>query len=554
MARTVTGVDIGSRTAVALKGHIKGNSFAVTDFAVGESTAAGSTGWAALAAALDFKPGAARVGLTGPELNIRYTRVPRVPDWQLRKLMRFEVEEVGGSSGSEVASDFNVLPELPEIDGEDVVVLAMAKESMLETHIAGMASAGGSLGAATPNAIALYNAWLRFGVLLDDTVLVANMGHKNIDVILARGHDLVFARSLGGGSKLFDEAIAARLSISLGKAEHVKRTVVDLAPGAHFADGTAEKASRACLGPAGQLLGLLSSTVMFSKSQVKLTNLSLDRVMICGGGAALEGFERYLARGLNVPVERFDPFGVVDVSGLSPEKAALLEDHALESVVALGLATSASDPAAYAIEIVPAAIERRRAFVGGTLFLAAAGVAAVGYLGWYAMGFRAELKDLETRTAQAQNKFRTANRAHTQAATFVEENEALSARAVELFTAAGAGAQLESFVGALAGSTPKDFWVTRMVSEYASDEDLGVPRSTLRPILRVEGKTREGVDRTNERFDAMVAAVSASLPGAALKDSLSPGAERFVIELTDLAPGREGRPAPVPDETDGSNL
>jgi type IV pilus assembly protein PilM len=547
MAKTATGIDIGSRTAVALRGSIKGNSFAVTDFAVGASRASGEAGWAALASTLDFKPGTARVGLTGPELNVRYTRVPRVPDWQLRKLMRFEVEEVGGTSGSEVASDFNVLPELPEIEGEDVVVLAMAKESMLDEHLAGLAETGGKFEAATPNAIALYNAWLRFGVLLDDTVLVANIGHENIDVIIARGHDLVFARSLGGGSKLFDEALAARFSVPLAKAEELKLELVDLDPAAQHKDGQFEKASRACMGPAGQLVGLLSSTVMFSKSQVKLANLSLDRVMICGGGAALAGFDRYLARGLNVPVERFDPFGVVDISALSPEKAALLEDHALESVVALGLATSSSDPDAYSIEIVPAAIEKKRAFVGGTLFLVAAGLVAVAYLGWYASGFRSQLGKLESRTTLAANKYRTANRAHKAAAGYVEENMRLAERGLELFLTAGAGAQLESVVGVLPEATPKDFWIKRLVSEEASDEELGIDRGDLRAILRLEGQTREGVARTNERFDLMVETLAAALPTAAMKDSLTPGGERFVIELTDLAPGHEGR-APETDE------
>jgi len=552
MAKTCTGVDIGSRTAIALKGSIKGNSFAVTGFAVGATRTGGAQGWAALAEALDFKPGAARVGLTGPELNVRYTRVPRVPDWQLRKLMRFEVEEVGGTSGSEVASDFNVLPELPEIEGEDVVLLAMAKESMLEEHMHGLEAAGGKFEAATPNAIALYNAWLRFGVILDDTVLVANIGHENIDVIIARGHDLVFARSLGGGSKLFDEALAGRFSVPLGKAEKLKMEMVDLTPGAHHKDAQFEKASRACMGPAGQLVGLLASTVMFSKSQVKLANLSLDRVMICGGGAALEGLDRYLSNGMNVPVERFDPFGVVDISGLAPEAAALLEDHALESVVALGLATSASDPAAYSIEIIPEAVEKKRAFVGGTLFLVAATLVAVAYLAWYAVGFNTQLDTLEKRTTVAANKYRTANRAHTKAAAFVEENEKLAARGIELFATAGAGAQFEHIVGALQSATPKDFWVTRLVAETASDDDLGVARSDMRPIVRIEGQTREGVERTNERFDEMVMALQDALPTAMLKDSLSPGGEHFVIEMTDLAPGHEG-PA-LPEETPETEL
>ena len=57
--------------------------------------------------------GTVRVGVNGRDLNVRYTRVPRLPDWQLRRLMRFETDEIGGQSESEVASDFNVLPEMP---------------------------------------------------------------------------------------------------------------------------------------------------------------------------------------------------------------------------------------------------------------------------------------------------------------------------------------------------------------------------------------------------------------------------------------------------------
>src|SRR5882672_8564148 len=130
MARTVTGIDIGSRTNKFLRGYYKGNTFHVSDFAVvphGEGSIADA--WSSGAA--PFKLGDSRIGLTGRDVNIRYVRAPRVPDWQLRKLMRFEVDEVGGQSGSEVASDFNVLPALPEIEGEDVVLLALARESLL---------------------------------------------------------------------------------------------------------------------------------------------------------------------------------------------------------------------------------------------------------------------------------------------------------------------------------------------------------------------------------------------------------------------------------------
>src|SRR5436190_23530695 len=137
MARTVTGVDMGLRTAKFLRGSYKGNTFHVTDFEVVPLQSREITdGWNA--AKPGFKLGNARVGLTGRDVNIRYTRVPRVPDWQLKNLMRFEVEEIGDQSGAGVASDFNLLPQLPEIEGEDVVLLAMARETLLEQHLEGL--------------------------------------------------------------------------------------------------------------------------------------------------------------------------------------------------------------------------------------------------------------------------------------------------------------------------------------------------------------------------------------------------------------------------------
>ena len=39
MARNVTGVDVGSRTAIALSGRVKGNSFALSSFWAGSHVA-----------------------------------------------------------------------------------------------------------------------------------------------------------------------------------------------------------------------------------------------------------------------------------------------------------------------------------------------------------------------------------------------------------------------------------------------------------------------------------------------------------------------------------
>ena len=67
MARVVTGVDIGLRTAKFLRGRWKGNTLEVLDFAATPVRSDEiAQGWAA--AEPGFKPLNARVGLTGRDL------------------------------------------------------------------------------------------------------------------------------------------------------------------------------------------------------------------------------------------------------------------------------------------------------------------------------------------------------------------------------------------------------------------------------------------------------------------------------------------------------
>ena len=109
MAKTATGIDVGTATAKMIRGEVKGTSFVVSDFFVAENPSGTlADGWQALGAG--FKPGEARVGVTGRDVNMRYTRVPRIPDWQLRKLMRFETEEVSGQSEAESQTKKTPIP------------------------------------------------------------------------------------------------------------------------------------------------------------------------------------------------------------------------------------------------------------------------------------------------------------------------------------------------------------------------------------------------------------------------------------------------------------
>ena len=551
MARTVTGVDVGLRTAKFLRGQWKGNTLKLTGFAATPVASKEiAEGWSA--AEPGFKPVNARVGLTGRDVSIRYTRAPRVPDWQLKNLMRFEVEEIGEQAGAGVASDFNLLPPLPEIEGEDVVLLAMARESLLDGHVAGLAKLGGTLDAFSPNAVALYNAWLRFGVVGDETVLLANIGHENVDIAIARGPDLLFARNLTGGSKLFEDALAQRLGVAPEKAAEIKerQVTLDLSE-RRFSDPNQEKASRAALGAAGQILSLLQSAVLFCKSQVKVTGLKLDRVLLCGGGAALAGLPKYLASGLSVPVELFDPWRVVDTSALSPAELTELEAHKLECVVVLGLAAMASDPEAWSIEILPAKLKRRREFLEGPVWLAVAGLLALGYLGFDAVRTRNRLADARTRARAVEQRPQEGEPGPPQ-----DGGARGGERAAPEDGAAPLRGEGDGRAARADDRAAREVAAGRAVDHAALDgparrPELRIPKGSERPAVSIAGRAREGTTALSTLRGAFIESLTKGLPpGTALRDRPSPTGARFTIDLTMFAPPEAPPPEAPPAEGD----
>jgi type IV pilus assembly protein PilM len=547
MARNMTAVDVGAGSAIAVHGRFEKGSFRMAGFAAAASPAGGGLAEAYEALDLPFKASTARVAISGKDLNVRYTRVPQVPDWQLRRLMRFEVAEVGDTSGAEVASDFNLLPTPPEADGEDIVLLAMARTSLLEAHEEGLGSLGLGLECFTPAAIGLYNAYLRHGVVQDDTVLLANLGQDCVDVVILRGPDLVFARNLSGGGRLFQEAVASQLGVQPAQAARLVRDFADLRPGTSHETPNHERVSRASSAAAGQLVSLLQSAVLFCKTQVKLPSLKLDRVLLTGGTARMSGLTQVLGAGLGVPVERFDPWAVVDTSALSPEEVDALEAHRDEAVVALGLATMATDPEAYGLEIVPPALAARRDLYGRKLWLVAAAVVAVAYLGFFALTSSSRAAELQKQERVVRSQVAGKQRVDQKARELLEENERLVEEAQELQRLVGTGEQLARTVEALGQHLPSDFWLTRLEGRWGVDAELGVGDNTPRPLVLLKGSLRQGAQAPIGQYQTLVESLQAELPGARTNAAFD--RDRFSIDLTTFGDPAEAPEAPDTEES-----
>jgi hypothetical protein len=271
--------------------------------------------------------------------------------------------------------------------------------------------------------------------------------------------------------------------------------------------------------------------VLFCKSQIKLSGLKVDRVFLCGGGAALKGLPEYLRSGMNVPVELFDPFQVVDASALDAESADELDEFKLEAVVALGLATMASDSEAYSVEILPERIVKRRRFFGRTAWLGAAALLALLYLGYDAWKTRAELAEVRVLAQRVNRNLKSATATHKRTSELLEENEKLSELAYLLQGVAGAGEMSARALETLDRTLPGDFWITQLETNWSLEPELGVERGGERPITRLRGKSRQGTEALHTQFQQYVDSLQAD-PRLSLKPTLSPDGTEFRVDFT----------------------
>ncbi|MEM7264244.1 MAG: pilus assembly protein PilM, partial [Planctomycetota bacterium] len=178
-------------------------------------------------------------------------------------------------------------------------------------------------------------------------------------------------RTVSFGGEQIDASIASALDLSDEKARQVKEKI---------GSGTLPEEIESSIGPAlrsafGQLNSMLGSSITFCKAQTKIPELEVDRVLLCGGTAALPGLDDYLEKGLSVPVELFAP----SVDGQLPGDAQTWN-------VVIGLAASRLDPK-LSLDLLSAPAKAKREFRQRTVFLyASAAVLVLALLVKFAAG------------------------------------------------------------------------------------------------------------------------------------------------------------------------
>lgn len=469
------------------------------------------------------KLGAVEIGLTGSDLMMRYLPVPPVEDWRLERLMDFEIREVEGRSGSSLASSYNLLPVPKGLDDEDTMLLSLVREDLLEST---MDDLGGlSVKAFTPNAIALYNAYLVFGDHDPSTTLIASVGNGTLDLALVSGTDLYFARSVTTSLEKRDHTLAERLNIDDGRARGLIHKHLDLrlALGERL-ESDAERVTRPLMPLYESLPTLLGGVVTLCKAQARLGELNLDRVLLTGGGAQTNGLADFLASRMRVPVDVWNPVEMVGLESLPEEEAEQLEADGPGATVALGLGLGASDPELYALEILTAAARKKKEFSERTIFNILMGVAAVAFLvvNFVVMSGLADEAGKASKSMTANKKrMETDNGRATELLEEVRREELLH-RDLEALYATSRGT--DTLLEYLEKSLPESLWVETVRILMVDGKEFDRTDQRV-PVFEVAGRAEEDVRAASQAFGAFAGGMG-KLVGDADRDLHADGDPR----------------------------
>ncbi|MGB0952007.1 MAG: pilus assembly protein PilM [Planctomycetota bacterium] len=494
------GIDLGSSLVRLAAFEAKKGQHQLTRYmaAVPEGSESATEAARAVLAGPARKLGSVELGLTGSDLMMRYLPVPPVEDWRLERLMDFEIREVEGRSGSSLASSYNLLPVPKGLDDEDTMLLSLVREDLLETTMDGLG--GLSVKAFTPNAIALYNAYLVLGDHEASTTLIASVGNGTLDLALVSGTDLYFARSVTTSLEKRDHTLAERLNIDDERARGLIHKHLDLrlALGERLSSD-AERVTRPLMPLYESLPTLLGGVVTLCKAQARLGELNLDRVLLTGGAAQTNGLAEFLSSRMRVPVSVWNPVEMVDLEQLPEDEAEQLEADGPGASIALGLGLGAADPELYALEILTAAARKKKEFSERTIFSVLMGVAAVAFVvvNFIVMGGLAEDASNAARTMSSNKKRLETD--HGRATELLEQvrQEELLHRDLEALYATSRGTDV--LLDYLEKSLPESLWVESIRVQMVDGKEWARVDQRV-PVFEVAGRAEEDIRAASQAF------------------------------------------------------
>ena len=282
-------------------------------------------------AAGGFKSRSVVLGMGNHRVVARDLTVPKMSRKRIQESLPFQVQDLLSVPVAESLLDFYPISEVagdaetgPQITG---LLIAAVKDAVLG-NVAAVQRAGLTCVDVDLIPFALSRA-IHCGRTTDDVLVQIDVGAGTTSVLITASGVPQFVRLIPAGGDDITQALMVRLALDAAAAETLKL-------GLSLTTGAPDDPAASTLvhDVTTELLNSLRNTVTyFSNTRHTLT---VDRIMLTGGGARLDGFVQALHGLTRLPVEAPDPWDALAVSrGVDIDALRATEGTFL---VALGLA------------------------------------------------------------------------------------------------------------------------------------------------------------------------------------------------------------------------
>ncbi|MGD0314085.1 MAG: type IV pilus assembly protein PilM [Acidimicrobiales bacterium] len=290
------------------------------------------------------------VGIAGLRAITRELDLPFVPDNEVDSAVRFQSEEVIPFPPDQTILSSQILADYTSPEGDKMrrVLVAAAHTDLVNGVIDTVEKAGLTVVAVDLISSALVRA-VGGADVSDQPEAIVSVGAGLTVVVVHQKGRPQFVRTIGSGGNATTAAVSAALDIPLSDAEAMKRRIGE--PDAQF-----QSADRAAQEGKLELVGEIRNSIQYFASLPG--RLPVSRVLITGGGSALNGLLPLLEDQVHLPVISVSPLTQLDMSKLSLTEAQRSEVGPLLSTP-IGLALPEPDKSVKKFNLLPPEVAQR---------------------------------------------------------------------------------------------------------------------------------------------------------------------------------------------------
>ncbi|HTW91511.1 MAG TPA: type IV pilus assembly protein PilM [bacterium] len=292
----------------------------------------------------DYRPGEVFSFVSGPSVSLRQAPFPKMNRRELKDAIVLRLEKYSPFTIDEAILDFKALGPVREAGAiKDNVMVVAARKDIVSDHISTLRKAGLEPSGISVIPFALQAAVRKYGrVRPDETVCLLDIGAEFTDMIFMKGERLDLARTITTAGNAITEAMTVAITTEEGQlaldaydAENMKRKygLPSEDSTERLPSGIMAKRLATLQRPAlERFVAEINRSIDYYRREFGETKI--DRLLLCGGTAAMKGLREYIQTSLGITAQLFDPFKDFGLykKGTAPEAEA-----GYRLVAALGL-------------------------------------------------------------------------------------------------------------------------------------------------------------------------------------------------------------------------